>query len=62
MIVKIRVDVSGCFKSLSMIRKRSFNYDFLKILIGVRTIKRKKEKKKNIIMLALKILPRNEAR
>lgn len=45
-----------------MIRKRSFNYGFLKILIGVRTIKRKKEKKKNIIMLALKILPRNEAR
>lgn len=45
-----------------MIRKRSFNYDFLKILIGVRTIKRKKEKKKNIIMLALKILRRNETR
>lgn len=39
---------------------RGFNYGFLIILIGIRTIKRKKEKKE--YYYALKILPRNEAR
>lgn len=52
LIVKIRVDISSCFKSFDDSREmRGFNYGFLIILIGIRTIKSKKEKKKNIIML-----------
>lgn len=62
LIVKIRVDISSCFKSFDDSREmRGFNYGFLIILIGIRTIKRKKEKKR-ILLYALKILPRNEAR
>lgn len=52
MIVKIRVDVSGRFKSFDDSQvMRGFNYGFLKILIGVRTIKREREREKNIITL-----------
>lgn len=61
LIVKIRVDISSCFKSFDDSREmRGFNYGFLIILIGIRTIKREKEKKE--YYYALKILPRNEAR
>lgn len=57
MIVKIRVDVSGRFKSFDDSQvMRGFNYGFLKILIGVRTIKRERERKE--YYYALKILPR----
>lgn len=55
LIVKIRVDVSGRFKSFDDSQvMRGFNYGFLKILIGVRTIKRERKE----YYYALKILPR----
>lgn len=56
LIVKIRVDISSCFKSFDDSREmRGFNYGFLIILIGIRTIKREKEKKR--ILLCFKNSP-----